>query len=166
MVKNGAIRARYRSEGIEAYRVSLAAMMGWLKAVAGTVGVILALSAGLAGQNGTPASRLAFTHALPSLQGNRLQAKVVEVTYGPGESSVAHRHPCPVVGYVLEGSVRIKIGDGAATVYRAGEAFFEDANALHEVSANASTTTPARLLAMFTCDTDAPLVTPERRVTP
>jgi quercetin dioxygenase-like cupin family protein len=121
----------------------------------------------VAGQAGaTAGSRLAFSHSLPALRGDRLQTKVVEVTYGPGESSAAHRHPCPVVGYVLEGSIRSKVGSGPETVYKTGEAFFEDTNALHAVSANASTTTRARLLAVFTCDTDAPLVTPERRAAP
>ena len=49
-------------------------------------------------------ARIVFTHALPVLDGGRLEAKVVEVTYGPGEWSPAHSHPCPVIGYVIEGA--------------------------------------------------------------
>jgi quercetin dioxygenase-like cupin family protein len=133
------------------------------KTLTGASALLIALTCCVvvAGQTRATGSRLAFSHALPNMRGDHLQAKVVEVTYGPGESSAAHRHPCPVVGYVVEGSVRIKIGDGAEVVYKAGEAFYEDPNSLHAVSANASRTSPARLLAMFTCDNDAALVTPE-----
>jgi quercetin dioxygenase-like cupin family protein len=134
-----------------------------LKVIAAASAAVIALTCCIAaaGQARAAASRLAFSHPLPALRGDRLDAKLVEVSYAPGESSAAHRHPCPVIGYVLEGSVRIKIDDGAETIYKTGEAFYEDANALHAVSANASTTAPARLLAMFTCDHEAPLVTPE-----
>ncbi len=37
-------------------------------------------------------TRVAFSHALPPLDGSRLKATVVEVTYGPGKSFAAHSH--------------------------------------------------------------------------
>src|SRR5579862_7574638 len=52
----------------------------------------------------TAKGRLAFSHDLPKLDGDHLQAKLAEVIYGPGGSSPAHSHPCPVIGYVVEGS--------------------------------------------------------------
>src|SRR4051812_7529550 len=124
--------------------------MTTLKIGAGAFSAAIALTCCLAAAGQAPAtrSRLAFSHLLPAMHGDRLKAPLVEVTYGPAESSAAHRHPCPVVGYVLEGSIRSKVGDDAEVVYKAGESFFEDANALHAVSANASTTAPARLLAV------------------
>jgi len=106
-------------------------------------------------------ARLVFSHSLPRMDGSRLQAKLVEVTYGPGESSKPHSHPCPITGYVLEGAVRMRIGDSAERVYKAGEAFYEEAHSRHMVSANASGTERARFLAYFTCDRDAgPLSVP------
>jgi quercetin dioxygenase-like cupin family protein len=45
----------------------------------------------------------------------------------------------------------------AEAVYKVGETFYEPANGVHEISANASSTEPARLLAYFVCDHDAPL---------
>ena len=60
-------------------------------------------------QQKPPRSRVAFSHALPKLDGAQLEATLVEVTYDPGGSNTAHRHPCPVVGYVLEGAVRMHV---------------------------------------------------------
>src|SRR5437764_9756112 len=102
-------------------------------------------------------ARLAFSHALSPLDGAKLQIKLIEVNYGPGESSPPHSHPCPVVGYVLEGAVRMRVGGSPEAVYKAGDTFYEDANGQHLVSANASTTAKARFLAYFTCDHDTPL---------
>jgi quercetin dioxygenase-like cupin family protein len=42
-------------------------------------------------------------------------------------------------------------------IYRAGESFYEAPNGVHLVSANASSTEPAKLVAYLICDHDAPL---------
>jgi quercetin dioxygenase-like cupin family protein len=101
--------------------------------------------------------RLAFSHDLPRLEGSHLKATIVEVTYGPGESSPPHSHPCPVVGYVIEGALRTQVRGEAETIYRAGESFYEAPDGVHQVSANASGTRPVKFLAYFVCDHDAPL---------
>jgi len=137
------------------------------RAVPAAPGAFAMLSILLAAQAPGPAAeatpperaRLAFSHKLPRLDGERLQAKLVEVTYGPGESSAPHSHPCPIVGYVLEGAVRMRVEGSPEAVYKAGEAFYEEADAKHLVSANVSRTERARFLAMFICDHDAPLST-------
>ena len=108
-------------------------------------------------------ARVAFTHALPTLDGKRLEATVVEVTYGPGQSSPPHRHPCPVVGYVIEGEYRTQSGSEPAVVYRAGQSFYEAPDAIHRLSVNASTTRPVRFLAYFVCDHQGPLSVPAER---
>jgi quercetin dioxygenase-like cupin family protein len=54
-------------------------------------------------------SRVAFSHMLPHLDGARLEATVVEVNYGPGESSPPHTHPCAVIGYVIDGTYRTQV---------------------------------------------------------
>ncbi len=104
--------------------------------------------------------RTVIAHALPNMDGSHLKATIVEVEYGPGESSAPHSHPCPVIGYVLEGSVRTKVKGESEATYKAGESFYEAANGVHEISANASTTQPARFLAYFLCDRDTPLSVP------
>ena len=101
-----------------------------------------------------------MSHPLPKLNGDQLTVHVVEVRYGPGEHSQPHTHPCPVIGYVLEGAVRMQVKGGDEKVYRAGESFYEAPNGIHFLSANASQTAPARFLATFVCDHQAPLTSP------
>jgi quercetin dioxygenase-like cupin family protein len=108
-------------------------------------------------------ARMAYVHALPKLDGGHLQASIVEVTYGPGGSSMPHSHPCPVIGYVLEGAVRMQVKGGEEKIYRAGQSFYEAPNGVHEVSANASSEKPARFLAYFVCDRDTPLSVPAEK---
>lgn len=99
----------------------------------------------------------ALSHALPPMDGSRLGVTVLEVAYAPGGSSPPHSHPCPVIGYVVEGALRIQVQGQAEVTYRAGESFYEDPNGVHLVSANASDIEPVRFLAYFTCDRDTPL---------
>ena len=92
----------------------------------------------------------------PNMHGEKLRATLVTVQYGPGEASPPHSHGCPVIVYVLEGTVRSKIKGHPETTYRAGESFYEPPGGLHLVSANGSKSSPARFLAFFVCDHDGP----------
>jgi len=94
---------------------------------------------------------------MPRLNGDNLKVTIIEVTYGPGESSKAHTHPCPVIGYVLEGSLRMKVKDEPEAIYKAGETFYEAPSGIHQTSANASQTKPAKFIAYFVCDHETPL---------
>jgi quercetin dioxygenase-like cupin family protein len=104
--------------------------------------------------------RIVLAEALPKMDGEHLKATLVEVNYGPGESSEPHSHPCPVIGYVVAGSLRTQVRGEKEAVYTAGESFYEAANGVHVVSANASQTETAKLIAYFVCDHDAPLSVP------
>jgi quercetin dioxygenase-like cupin family protein len=120
-----------------------------------------AAPAQVSGETSHPAARerarVVLSRILPKLDGNHLKAIVVEVNYGPGESSPPHRHPCAVIGYVAEGAVRTQIAGEPETIHSAGEVFYEAPQAVHAVSANASQTDRARLIAYFVCDHEAPL---------
>jgi quercetin dioxygenase-like cupin family protein len=105
-------------------------------------------------------ARVVVAQSLPALDGGHLKATIVEVTYGPGAGSPPHNHPCPVLGYVVEGALRTQVRGGPVAVYRAGESFYEAPNSGHVVSMNASRTEPVRFLAYFTCDHDTPLSVP------
>ena len=107
-------------------------------------------------------SKIVFKHDVPDLTLKDWSVTAVEVTYGPGESSAAHRHPGITIAYVLEGEVRSKVGDGPERTYKAGEMFLETPGQLHAVSANASTSRPAKLLAVLLAETGATLTTPEK----
>jgi quercetin dioxygenase-like cupin family protein len=108
---------------------------------------------------GEEKDRTVISHALPRMDGNHLGVTVVEVTYGPGGSSPAHSHPCPVIGYVVEGAYRTQVKGGPEAVYRAGESFYEEPNGVHLISANASDKESVRFTATFLCDQEAPLST-------
>jgi quercetin dioxygenase-like cupin family protein len=100
-----------------------------------------------------------FAYDLPNLPGQKMTG--VLVAYGPGGSSPPHHHTTEgsVVAYVLEGAIRSKVNDGPETVYQVGESWLEPPGAVHSVSANASATEPARLLAVFIADDGAELTT-------
>jgi quercetin dioxygenase-like cupin family protein len=130
-------------------------------AAAIAAGLVAAGAAAAALQKRTPSrSRVAIAQALPVLDGGHLEATVVEVTYEPGGSGTAHRHPCPVIGYMLEGSMRMQVKGQAERTYAPGDTFYEAPTDVHVVSANASQDKPARFLAYFVCDRKTPLSVP------
>jgi len=94
-----------------------------------------------------------FDRELPNVPGKSLRAVLVE--YGPGASSPSHRHPASAFIYatVLQGRIRSQVNDETARVYKKGESWTEQPGDHHKVSANASDTKPARLLAIFVVDT-------------
>ncbi|WP_448950566.1 cupin domain-containing protein [Labrys neptuniae] len=96
---------------------------------------------------------LVYEHELPNLPGKSIKGVLVE--YGPGGSSPGHTHPASAFIYatVLEGAIRSQVNDGPVKVFRAGENFSEMPGDRHGVSANASATKPAKLLAVFVVDT-------------
>lgn len=114
---------------------------------------------------GTPLTEtvtVAADEPIPNLPGKRLVSQIVD--YPPGASSVAHRHARSafIYAYVLSGEIRSQVDDEPVRVDRPGEAWFEDPGAHHRVSANASDTEPARLLAVFIVDAaDKQLVIPD-----
>jgi quercetin dioxygenase-like cupin family protein len=103
-----------------------------------------------------------ISQQLPKMDGSHLSIKLVEVTYGVGDGSKPHSHPCVVVGYVVDGSITSQVRGAAQQTYKAGQAFYEAPNGIHEISKNGSPTQPSKLLAIFVCDTDkdAPLTLP------
>jgi quercetin dioxygenase-like cupin family protein len=68
------------------------------------------------------------------LDGKEAKATVVEVTLGPGQAGEPHRHPGPVIGYVLEGEYELGLDDQPTKVLKAGETFYEATGCLHRVS--------------------------------
>jgi len=108
-------------------------------------------------QNSSPRARVALSHELPQLDGTHLKVSVVEVVYAPVGFSKPHTHACPVIGYVAEGAIRYQVKGEKEVIYKTGESFYEAANGVHQVSANASDKEPAKLVAFFLCDHETPL---------
>lgn len=110
---------------------------------------------GIASAHGTSESvKPNFARAIPNIPGKSLIA--VEVLYPPGAASHPHTHARSafIYAYVVSGSVVSKVNDEPERVYHAGESFYEEPGALHQVSRNASKSKPAKLLAVFVVDAD------------
>ena len=107
---------------------------------------------------------LVYQHPVPAVPGKSVKGVLVE--YGPGGYSASHRHAKSALIYatVIEGEVRSKVNDGPEKTYRAGENWTEMAGDHHQVSANASETKPAKILAVFIVDDkDAELTIPDEK---
>jgi quercetin dioxygenase-like cupin family protein len=96
------------------------------------------------GQTGTrpPVRELARQALTGPNQG--MEAILVEVTTMGGATSVTHRHPGFVLGYVLEGTLRFAINGEGQRLLKAGETFFEPLGALHTTGESADAHAPVR----------------------
>lgn len=118
-----------------------------LSAVAVAVGCGFTM-AGHPHQDGERVRVLSIQDIHEKLDGKQSKATMLEVTIGPGESGLAHRHPGPGFVYVLEGEYELGIDDKPTKMYRAGETFYEPTGCLHRVSRNPSATGQTRLIAV------------------
>lgn len=124
----------------------------------------LSITAASAGERPASKVTVVFDHPLPNVPGKSMKGVLVE--YAPGAASPAHTHPKSAFIYatVLEGAIRSSVNGSPERVYQAGENFLEEPGSFHAVSANASDTEPARLLAVFVLDsTEQQLVTPAKK---
>src|SRR5881392_2365164 len=121
--------------------------------VCGLVVATLGVGPGIAADKNSKVT-LVYEHALANVPGKSINGVLVE--YGPGGTSSAHTHPKSAFIYatVLEGAIRSSVNDGPVVTYRTGQSFSEMPGDRHSVSANASKTEPAKLLAVFVVDTD------------
>lgn len=97
------------------------------------------------------------SYALPNVPGKRVT--IVRVSYGPGGFSRPHRHAGSVTAYITKGEIRSQLGGGPVETFGVGQSFFEPPGSTHLVSANASATEPAELVAVFVADEGAQLTT-------
>lgn len=139
-----------------------------MKRMLAAVAAISALAAGMVvrGAGGGQKSvaeeidRDAISQRMPEMDGKNLTATLVEVIYPPGIGSEPHSHPCPVIGYVAEGTIESQVKGQPVETFTAGQTFYEPQNGVHLVSRNPSKTKPAKLLAYFLCDHAGPLSAP------
>ncbi|MGZ3320982.1 MAG: cupin domain-containing protein [Xanthobacteraceae bacterium] len=92
------------------------------------------------------------------------EVMVITLDIPPGGGSAPHRHPGHhVFGYVLEGSYKLKLDQGDEKILTKGQAFYEAPGQLHAVSANASATEPAKVLAVIVAESGKPVTVPEKQ---
>jgi quercetin dioxygenase-like cupin family protein len=82
------------------------------------------------------------------------EGTMITVEYKPGGTSLPHRHDAHVFVYVLEGSVKMQVDGQPEVTLTAGQTFYENPGDIHRVSANASTTKPAKILVFMVKDKD------------
>jgi quercetin dioxygenase-like cupin family protein len=96
----------------------------------------------------TPASRPAAELARHALSGpfEGWDVVLVELNIAPGRSNPGpgHRHPGPVLGYVVEGQMRFAINKEPEKVLPVGGTFFEPFGAVHTTNGSARTDGPTR----------------------
>jgi quercetin dioxygenase-like cupin family protein len=125
-----------------------------------TVSGMAASLLGLPEAMAAPVAKLIAQRDAPAVNLDGWQMTATEVTFGPGDASTRHRHPGFVCGYVLEGRYRFAVDGGPETVLAAGEMFFENPGDVHAVSGNASSTQPARILAIVFTRKGDPITIP------
>jgi quercetin dioxygenase-like cupin family protein len=149
------------------HELSLAVVAGLLCALAIgktlplTLDAASALVAPLCAVSNSPGSlnrvEVVASYPLANVAGKRVT--VVRVSYGPGGFTPPHRHAGAVTAYITKGEIRSQLGGGPLETFTVGQSFFEPPGATHVVSANASTTEPAELIAVFVADEGAELTT-------
>ncbi len=88
---------------------------------------------------------------------------VVTVEYAPGGADAVHRHNADAIVYVLEGSVIEQVKGGKPDTLTVGETFFESPEDIHIVGRNASSTQPAKILAILVKKKGAPALVPVKQ---
>jgi cupin domain len=76
----------------------------------------------------------------------------------PATIAAEHRHPGPVLGYVLDGQLRFGIDHEPPHVVPAGGTFFEPVGALHTTNESVDVDKPVRFLALLVVPTGSGLV--------
>src|SRR5258705_2025143 len=98
------------------------------------------------------------TKELADLPGKEIV--VLKVDYVPGGADHPHRHNADALVYVLEGSVVEQVKGGSPVTLTAGQTFYEGPEDVHIVGRNASSTRPAKLLAILVKNKGAPALVP------
>jgi quercetin dioxygenase-like cupin family protein len=112
----------------------------------------------------TPAPRAAAELARHALTGpfEGWDVVLVELNPTPGSrsSGPGHRHPGPVLGYIVEGQMRFAINNEPEQVLPVGRTFFEPSGAVHTTSGSARTDGQTRAVVFMLVPKGSPLSAP------
>ncbi len=119
------------------------------------LGLVVGVAIGIGGlalahpkANGEHAKVIASYDLKEKVDGKDAAVTMVEVTIGPGQEGVSHRHPGPAFVYVVEGTYELGLDDKPTKIYKAGETFQEPSGCLHRVSRNPASSGDTRLIAV------------------
>lgn len=77
------------------------------------------------------------------------RVQVARIELEPQQETGLHRHPCPVVGLITEGTIRFQPDGEEERTLRAGDAFFEPQNKRMAHFDNASDSEKAAFVAYY-----------------
>lgn len=84
---------------------------------------------------------------------------VREIIFAPEQKTGLHLHPCPVLGYIAEGTALFQKDDGSEVqTLAAGSAFYEPAGTTILRFDNASSTEKMRFIAFYLLDGEQELI--------
>ncbi len=129
------------------FKISMAALLASL---------LCLISVPLSAQHPTVAPLM--TKELTDIPGKEVLLLTVE--FAPGGADPIHRHNAHGFIYVLEGSVVMQVKGGKQVTLKAGQTFYEGPDDVHLVGRNASSTRPAKLLAVLLKDKGTPALVP------
>ena len=107
---------------------------------------ICATSASTEGRPVT-SSTVVGSEPLAADQHKRITSMVVD--FPPNAFTAEHHHEADLYVYVLQGTIRSQLGGQRIETYTQGQSFFEPDGSVHLFAENASTTEPAKILAVF-----------------
>ncbi len=84
---------------------------------------------------------------------------VRRISFGPGQQTGRHLHPCPVVGYIVHGTAILEIEGKPEQTLPAGSAFYEPAESVIVRFDNASASEPMTFIAFYLLNGDQELIT-------
>ena len=78
------------------------------------------------------------------------EIQFIRLTLEPGKTdTTAHRHPCEIFVYVLEGTLEYREGSKKSVVFNKGDILHEKLNSVHTLTRNPSKTEQTKLLLVF-----------------
>ena len=81
-----------------------------------------------------------------------------EINLAPGQKGPLHRHPCPVVGYIVSGSILFQVKGDSAKILKAGDPFYEPADVVISHFDNASKDMPVKFIVNYLMNTEKEII--------
>src|ERR1700691_1289421 len=135
-------------------RSEVEVLLGVCLATAVVSGSPISIAAGV--EKAPPSAAVAQLMMRDLIAGPDKEVVMLTVTYPPGGASLPHRHDAQVFVYALEGELTMQVRGSPAVTLRAGQTFYESPDDIHQVSANASKTSPAKFLVVSIKDKAKP----------
>ena len=121
-------------------------LVGAAPEIRGFLDTICAASASTSGRPVTTTT-VVGSEPLAAEPHKRITSMVVD--FPPNAFTPEHHHEADLYVHVLEGTIRSQLGGQKVETYTKGQSFFEPDGSVHLFAENASTTEPARILAVF-----------------